>query len=65
MEDEHQRLYTIEDIYSAFDMGLSSAVYLLEKSLILSDKGRMYLLEGLKKRVAGYETTLSDGDLLN
>lgn len=65
MEDEHQRIYTIEDIYSAFDMGLSSAVYLLEKSLVLSHEGRIYLLEGLKKRISGCETTLSDGELLN
>jgi hypothetical protein len=49
MEPECQKFYTVEDIYRAFDMGLSSAVFVLERSLVLDLEDRMYMLEGLKR----------------
>jgi hypothetical protein len=56
---EHEfKLYSVEDIYSAFDMGLSSAIYVLERSLVLPVEDRMHILEGLKYMIKKGKTDL-------
>ncbi len=45
------RLLTIRDINRVFNMGLQSAVSVLEMSEKLSPEGRKYLLELLKKSI--------------
>ena len=50
MEREKQYLYTIEDLNTAFDMGLESAVFILEKSINLSRMGQRHLFEGMKEK---------------
>lgn len=44
-----EREYTVEDIYLAFNMGLDSSVFALEKSLDWSIEEREYLIERLKR----------------
>ena len=51
MKNEYQKLYTAEDIYNAFNSGLSSAVFVLEHSLVLPIEERIHMLEGLKKMI--------------
>ena len=40
----------------AFNMGLQSAVFVLEKAEILSPEGRRHLIESLKKYIAENES---------
>ncbi len=49
------RLLTIRDINRIFNMGLQSAVSVLEMSEKLSPEGRKYLLELLKKNISENE----------
>ena len=49
------RLLTIRDINRVFNMGLQSAVSVLEMSEKLSPEGRKYLLELLKKNISENE----------
>ena len=41
-----------KEVKMAFNMGLQSAVYVLEKAEKLSPRGLRYLLESLKKNIA-------------
>jgi hypothetical protein len=45
------KLYTAEDIMKAFDLGLESGLYALEKSKELPVEDQEYLLEELKKMI--------------
>lgn len=45
--DEH--IYKREDIEKAYDMGLENAILVLEKSIGLSVKGQMEMLNMLKR----------------
>jgi hypothetical protein len=53
MEKEQNGQYTVNDIYEAFDLGLSTAVYVFETSIGLSDEDQRDRLEGLKKMLIG------------
>jgi len=56
MDDEiNRQLLADREITMAFNMGLRSAVYLLEKAEEPSPRGRRYLLELLKKEIDGSE----------
>jgi hypothetical protein len=58
MEQECQKVYAADDIYRAFDMGLSSAIFVLERSLVLDLEDRMHMIEVLRRMVKddkGYE----------
>ena len=39
----------------AFNMGLQTALYILEKAEDLSSEGRRFLIEGLRKQIAESE----------
>jgi len=47
-----QHSLTERDLTSAFNMGLQTAVYILETSEMLSPEGRRLLLKELKKKIA-------------
>ena len=51
MEKEKQYLYTIEDLNKAFDMGLETAVFVIERSIGLSQIGQRYLLECMEDKI--------------
>ena len=51
MENEGQVIYTEQDIYRAFDIGLKSAIHVLEISHNLSPKDQQELLDHLKKMI--------------
>lgn len=51
MSNELQTLYTTEDIYQAFNMGLNSAIFVLERSLVLDLEDRMHMIEVLRGMV--------------
>ena len=44
-------LYLKEDIDKAFNMGLETAIVVLEKSMALSRTGQRYMLHALKKKI--------------
>ena len=50
--DTNWKVLKEEEVNIAFNMGLQSAVYVLEKAERLSPRGRRYLLELLKKNIA-------------
>ena len=53
MENEHpDYVYSQQDIYKAFDMGLEWAIHLFEKSIGFTPEGQMQLIEGLKKELS-------------
>ena len=53
MEDEYSdELYSKQDIYQAFDMGLEWAIHVFEKAVNFSPEGRKQLIEGLKKALS-------------
>ena len=47
--EKYHRQYTKKDVDQAFNMGLSSAIYVLEKSKELSPDGLQYMVKSLKK----------------
>jgi len=52
MGDEYSEyIYSAKDIEKAFDMGLESAVVILEKSIGLSIEGQRHLLERMKNKI--------------
>jgi hypothetical protein len=53
MEKEQHGQYTVNDIYEAFDIGLSTAAYVFETSIGLSAEEQRDRLEGLKKMLIG------------
>ena len=40
-----------EEAFTAFNMGLQTAIYVLEKAEALSAQGRRFLIEELKKQI--------------
>ncbi len=53
MENEHpDYVYTKQDIYRAFDMGLEWAIHVFEKVIGFTPEGQMQLIEGLKKEIS-------------
>ena len=55
MEEHCWCYYTQQDIDQAFNMGLSSAVFVLEKAEELSPDGIQYMVESLKRLLEGEE----------
>lgn len=56
MENEHpEYVYSEQDIYKAFDMGLEWAIYVFEKAVGFTPEGQMQLIEGLKKEISEYK----------
>ena len=45
----HEHIYNREDIEKAYDMGLESAIMILEKSIGLSINGQKQMLNMLKR----------------
>jgi len=64
MEIDYQKVYKVMGIYEAFNRGLSSAVFLLEKSFELPDEDSLYMLEGQKRIVDRKMAYGTDGDVL-
>ena len=46
-----QQILTEKEVSIAFNMGLQTAIYVLEKSEELSAEGRRFLLEKLRKQI--------------
>lgn len=51
MEKEN-RIFPVEDIYKAFNLGIGTGLYALEKSIELPTEDQEYLLECLKRMVS-------------
>ena len=49
------QLYTERETAMAFNMGLQTALYVLEKAEDLSAEGRRYLIEALRKQIEDSE----------
>ena len=50
-DDLSQKVYTVEDIYAAYNMGLEWAIMILEEAEDLTPEGRDFLIEELKKDI--------------
>ncbi len=50
--ESDQQIPTEREATAAFNMGLQTAIYVLEKAEELSAEGRRYLLEELRKQIA-------------
>jgi hypothetical protein len=50
-KQDSQHSYTVEDLNKAYDMGIESAVVVLEKSLGLSPAEQRYLLNRMKMKI--------------
>ena len=46
-----QQIPTEKEAIMAFNMGLQTAIYVLEKAEVLSTEGRKFLIEELKKQI--------------
>ena len=52
MENEHSEyVYSVKDLDKAFDMGLQTAIFVIEKSIDLTIKGQQQILESLKEMI--------------
>ena len=52
MENEYSDyVYSVRDLDQAFNIGLQSSVYILEKSVGLTPEGLQLMIEGLKKMI--------------
>jgi hypothetical protein len=51
MGTDYHKVYTVMDIYEAFNRGLPSAVFVLEKSFELPDEDSLHMLEGQRRIV--------------
>ena len=49
--ESDQPIPTEKEVIMAFNMGLQTAIYVLEKAEELSDEGRRFLIEELKKQI--------------
>jgi hypothetical protein len=49
------QLYTEKETAMAFNMGLQTAIYVLEKAEELSDEGRRFLIHELRKQIENSE----------
>lgn len=49
------QIETTRETTMAFNMGLQTAIYVLEKAEALSAEGRRYLIEELKKQIENSE----------
>ena len=54
-DETYRELLKEREVNLVFNMGLETAVYLLEEAEDLSPRGRRYLLESLKKQIADSE----------
>ena len=59
------RLYTLAGVNRTFDMGLESAIYVLEKSLGLSRAGQWLINESLKKDISRGTSRVPVGSEIN
>ncbi len=50
-KNDLEHLYTIEDLNKAYDMGIETAVEILEKSLHLSPAEQRYLIIRMKRKI--------------
>jgi hypothetical protein len=55
LTQSHARIETTRETAMAFNMGLQTAIYVLEKAEALSAEGRRYLIEELKKQIGNSE----------
>jgi len=52
-EDHSQRIYTVDDIYAAYNMGMEWAIRILEEAEEdLTPEGSQYLIEELRRDIA-------------
>ena len=51
MTDKSLKYYTEDDIKRAFDMGLETALTVIERSLLLSENGQRKLLLKLREKI--------------
>ena len=57
---EYYRLYTRQDIDQAFNKGIESAIFVLEKAEELSPDGIQYMVESLKKLISESEVSVKN-----
>lgn len=55
LTETYTQLYTERETAMAFNMGLQTALYVLEKAEDLSAEGRRYLIEALRKQIEDSE----------
>ena len=55
LAESDQQISTEKKADLAFNMGLQTAIYVLEKAEELSDEGRRFLIEELKNQIANSE----------
>ena len=55
LTETYAQLYTERETTMAFNMGLQTALYVLEKAEDLSAEGRRYLIEALRKQIEDSE----------
>ena len=55
LTETYAQLYTERETAMAFNMGLQTALYVLEKAEDLSAEGRRYLIEALRKQIEDSE----------
>jgi hypothetical protein len=55
LTQSYARIETTRETTMAFNMGLQTAIYVLEKAESLSAEGRRYLVEELKKQIENSE----------
>ena len=51
-DDLSQRVYTVEDIYAGYNMGMEWAITVLEAAEGLTEEGRRYLIDELRRDIA-------------
>ena len=51
----YSNLLTEREVAMAFNMGLKTAIYILESAEYISTEGRKYLIDELKKEIADSE----------
>jgi hypothetical protein len=52
-DDLSYKVYTVHDIYAAYNMGLEWAIMILEEAEKLTPEGRRYLIDELRRDIAG------------
>ena len=50
-EYKSKDIYSLQDLHKAFDMGLETAVFVLEKMIGLTPEGQQTMLDALKEKI--------------
>ena len=58
-DDLAHKIYTVDDVYAAYNMGMEWAITVLEEAEKLTPEGRRYLIEELRRDIAGSREKLS------